>query len=88
MVALVLTVVFIVVVGAVAFHAWKEEDEKSETSAPVEPAAVARPETLEGVMVAQLSAGEISRRQYLRAMERIAARDDERHPLTVPRDTA
>lgn len=46
-----------------------------------------RPESLEGVLVAQLATQEITRGQYLREMERIAARDDERHPLTVPPET-
>jgi hypothetical protein len=46
--------------------------------------AAAPPRSLEGVLVAQLSRHEISLPQYLRAMERLAARDDERHPLTVP----
>lgn len=44
-----------------------------------------RPEkSLEGVLVAQLVAGEITRAQYLKAVEGLAARDAERHPLTVP----
>ncbi|GIF02071.1 hypothetical protein [Paractinoplanes rishiriensis] len=45
---------------------------------------VRKPESLEGVLVAQLVAGTISPVQYRRAVERIAARDEERHPLTVP----
>ena len=45
-----------------------------------------RPESLEGVLVAQLGSGEITRGQYLQAMERLAARDAERHPLVVPPD--
>ncbi|MEV4640033.1 hypothetical protein AB0J80_22055 [Actinoplanes sp. NPDC049548] len=45
------------------------------------------PETLEGALVAQLATGDITRRQYVRAMEILAARDDERHPLAVPPDT-
>ncbi|MEV4346481.1 hypothetical protein AB0J83_18600 [Actinoplanes sp. NPDC049596] len=43
-----------------------------------------RPESLEGVLVAQLAEGEITRGQYIRAMAKLAARDDERHPLAVP----
>ena len=85
MVALVLTMLFIVV-GIVAFYAWTEEDDKPETSATETPRTEAWPESLEGVMVAQLGTGEISRRQYVRAMERIAARDEERNPLGVPKD--
>ena len=42
------------------------------------------PESLEGVLVAQLGDGDISRSQYLRAMEQLAARDEERHPLVPP----
>ncbi|GID95795.1 hypothetical protein Adi01nite_52070 [Amorphoplanes digitatis] len=48
--------------------------------------AGSRPEpgSLEGVLVAQLVAAAITRRQYVREMERVAARDDERHPLAIP----
>ncbi|WP_143235092.1 hypothetical protein [Paractinoplanes atraurantiacus] len=42
------------------------------------------PATLEGVLAAQLTSGEITRGQYQRAMAKIAERDDERHPLVVP----
>ncbi|GIE36966.1 hypothetical protein Ait01nite_100110 [Actinoplanes italicus] len=48
------------------------------------PEALFAPESLEGVLCAQLMDGEITRRQYLRSMAGIAARDEERHPLTVP----
>ncbi|WIM99123.1 hypothetical protein ACTOB_002762 [Actinoplanes oblitus] len=44
------------------------------------------PDSLEGVLTGQLLAGEISSRQYVRALERIAARDERRHPMSVPRD--
>ncbi|GAA4602852.1 putative iron-regulated membrane protein [Actinoplanes octamycinicus] len=44
------------------------------------------PDSLEGVLTAQLLAGEISSQQYVRALERIAARDERRHPMSVPRD--
>jgi cytochrome c biogenesis protein ResB len=46
-----------------------------------------RRESLEGALVARLADGEITRRQYLLAMERIAERDDERHPLAIPPET-
>jgi hypothetical protein len=36
------------------------------------------------VLVGQLASGQINRQQYLHAMEGLAARDDERHPLSVP----
>jgi len=45
------------------------------------------PESLEGVLVGQLAAAVISRRQYVRAMERLAARDDKRNPVVVPPET-
>jgi hypothetical protein len=60
--------------------------ERGAGSTATSAADVARPETLEGVLVAQLGSGEITRGQYLRAMECLAARDDERHPLAVPPD--
>jgi hypothetical protein len=43
-------------------------------------------ESLEGVLVAHLRSRKITCGQYLRAMERLAARDAERHPLVVPPD--
>ena len=43
----------------------------------------AAPTTLEGILTGQLLSGEISQRQYLRALESLAARDEERHPLTL-----
>jgi hypothetical protein len=52
--------------------------------APREPERM--PDTLEGVLATQLLTGEISGPQYVRALERIAARDERRHPLSVPRD--
>jgi hypothetical protein len=42
------------------------------------------PETLEGALVAQLASREITQRQYVRAMEGLAARDVARHPLGMP----
>lgn len=44
----------------------------------------ARPQSLEGVLVAQLLTGEITSPQYQLAIEGIAAREDQRHPLAVP----
>ncbi|BCJ46703.1 hypothetical protein GCM10010168_37750 [Actinoplanes ianthinogenes] len=43
-------------------------------------------DSLEGMLTAQLLRGEISSQQYVRACERIAARDERRHPMSVPRD--
>jgi len=50
------------------------------------PAPATKPESLEGVLVAQLMAGELSTAQYRHAIEGLAARDDDRHPLAVPRE--
>jgi hypothetical protein len=51
---------------------------------PAATGSAAAPGSLEGVLVAQLVAAAITRRQYVREMERVAARDDERHPLALP----
>ena len=39
------------------------------------------------MLVTQLMAGEITRDQYVHAVEGLAAQDDERHPLAVPPET-
>ncbi|WP_433795120.1 hypothetical protein [Actinoplanes sp. CA-252034] len=61
---------------------------RADASAEVDPLtipdALFAPQSLEGVLCAQLMDGEITRRQYVRSMAGIAARDEERHPLTVP----
>jgi hypothetical protein len=44
----------------------------------------ARPTTLEGALVAQRLRGEISQAQYRNALSRLAVRDDERNPMSVP----
>nr|GID89345.1 hypothetical protein Ade03nite_82690 [Actinoplanes derwentensis] len=46
------------------------------------------PGSLEGVLATQLIAGTITRVQYLRALEQIAARDEQRAPFSLPRDDA
>ena len=46
--------------------------------------AVAEPETLEGVLARQLLDGEITATQYRQAVQRLAERDADRHPLSVP----
>lgn len=45
---------------------------------------VPKPETLEGALVRQLMEREISGRQYRHAMRKLAERDADRHPLTIP----
>lgn len=49
-------------------------------------AGAPEPTSLEGVLAAQVVAGGITRIQYVRALEQIAARDEQRHPLDVPWD--
>jgi hypothetical protein len=51
----------------------------AEPTAPLDVAT-----SLEGALASQLLAGEINPRQYQRALARLAARDDERHPLPLP----
>lgn len=85
-------VLFVAVIGlllAAALALWplatgKEpaaSAEKATGRAPVR--GHAEPSTLEGILAAQRLRGEISQRQYLRAVENLAARDEERHPLIV-----
>jgi len=69
-----------------ARDSWKNGQSAS-TPADAGPASASEPESVEGVLVGQLAAGGISRRQYIRAMERVAARDDKRHPVVVPPET-
>lgn len=59
-------------------------DARAEAEPLALPESLFGPESLEGVLCAQLMDGDITRRQYLRSMAGIAARDDERHPLVVP----
>lgn len=42
------------------------------------------PTTLEGALTAQLVRGDISRERYRQALEMLAARDDQTHPLSLP----
>ena len=89
---LLVTLFMLVVLLISAFYVWPLLDEsqpnrrKRADPGGTEPRPVPRPESLEGVLVAQLMAGEITRDQYLKAVEGLAARDDERHPLAVPRE--
>lgn len=91
MVVLLMATLGLIAAAALAF--WPSRDERAEPdqAAPVTgtgPGGPAVPNSLEGVLTAQLLAGEITRSQYLRAQEQIAARDEERHPMNVPRDDA
>lgn len=78
-------VIVLAMLGVGAYVVWpRREDAPRAPDGPVSTANAVQPESLEGVLVAQLSAAEINRHQYVRAMEQLAARDDERHPLSVP----
>jgi hypothetical protein len=60
---------------------------RSSRKAESDPETESRPLlSLEGVLVAQLVAGEITANQYRRAVEGLAARDEDRHPMAVPPD--
>lgn len=77
-----LIVLSLTVIAACVAAAWPSRaGDAEEPAAEVAPAG---PESLEGVLVGQLVRDEITARQYRRAMARLAARDDERHPLVVP----
>jgi len=86
MYALVIVVLLVVAVGLMAWSGFRED----ESGTPAEPAEIgtgpgrSRPTTLEGVLADQLIRGEISRLQYHHAVERLAVRDHQVHPLTVP----
>ncbi|SDS61464.1 hypothetical protein [Actinoplanes derwentensis] len=62
--------------------------EVTERAAPARPAdepvteRAASPTTLEGALVAQLLASQITSGQYRTAVARLAERDDERNPLS------
>ncbi|AEV83519.1 hypothetical protein ACWT_2922 [Actinoplanes sp. SE50] len=63
---------------------WPAKEKKVAAVAPPRP----EPGSLEGVLVAQLVRAEISAAQYRRAVEGIAARDEQRHPMSVPGEEA
>lgn len=86
-------ILFVLTVTALCWIAvWPLLDGASATSsqrppqdtAPSEGTGASRPESLEGALTTQLMSGTITCGQYVRAMEGLAARDDERHPLAVP----
>jgi uncharacterized membrane protein len=83
-----LTLAMVVFLVAAVWSALSEEANDGKEAGPAKDSArareVARPETLEGVLVRQLVDGEISGPQYRRAMRRLAERDADRHPMTVP----
>ncbi|BEL02583.1 hypothetical protein Q0Z83_007740 [Actinoplanes sichuanensis] len=91
MVVLLVATLGLIAAAALAF--WPSRDERAEpdraaTATETGHAEPTAPSSLEGVLTSQLIAGEITRSQYLRAQEQIAARDEERHPMNVPWDDA
>jgi hypothetical protein len=88
---LIAAVAAVIAVWMLAVSTWPESPAERARSAPGEGKPTkepgGRPESLEGVLVVQLVAGEITPGQYRRAVERIAARDDERHPMALPPET-
>jgi hypothetical protein len=83
-----LTITLAAIVVATAWSAVKDAD-KDAAATTTEAEAVpvpAVPETLEGVLARQLLEGEITGPQYRRAVQRLAERDADRHPLSVPRE--
>ncbi|GIM95401.1 hypothetical protein [Paractinoplanes toevensis] len=83
-----LIVVSAMIITILAVSAWTWPglaQEASEGQPAPEPSTAV--ESLEGVLVTQLMAGEITTAQYRRAVEGLAARDDDRHPMAVPPET-
>ncbi|MEV4641740.1 hypothetical protein AB0J80_30790 [Actinoplanes sp. NPDC049548] len=85
---LTILVALIAVSAWPAIRDWRHEKARSpEADSVAAPAVVPGPGTLEGVLARQLMDQEISRRQYMHAMEALAERDRDRHPLPdLPED--
>ncbi|GAA3340510.1 hypothetical protein GCM10020358_28390 [Amorphoplanes nipponensis] len=82
-----LTLMLAAVVVATAWSALQDADAAGESTGEPAPVPVpAAPESLEGVLARQLLAGEITGPQYRRAVQRLAERDADRHPLALPED--
>ena len=83
----VLTIMMLAFLAVTVWSALREPASDDSTG-PADDAGqapvVAKPGTLEGVLVRHLVDGEISGVQYRRAMRRLAERDADRHPMTVP----
>ena len=90
---LFLTTLMVMLIGACAYavspslrDAFRGDPQQSsgEAASPTPRRPVPQPESLEGVLVRQLAEGLITWDQYLGAVELLAARDEERHPLAIP----
>lgn len=90
MVVLLVATLGLIVAAALAFWPVRGtgRDRPTTAAAPTAHAEPWVPCSLEGVLTAQLIAGAITRPQYLRALEQIAARDEQRTPFAAPRDEA
>ena len=89
---IVLMLLTLVLGGLVVFAAWcavrdgfGRHTAKAQAQPQIEVLPVG-PDSLEGVLVTQLTDGEITRGQYRRAMSQIAAREEQRRPMSVPMD--
>ncbi|XVU29506.1 hypothetical protein ACQPZJ_21255 [Actinoplanes sp. CA-054009] len=84
MVVAVLVILLALMIGVMTawFRVLPSEPPPSAKSSPAPSSASSpAPESLEGALTAQLASGAISRAQYLRAMEWVALREEERHPM-------
>jgi hypothetical protein len=81
-------VLFVAAVGTICMVTVWSRPAQAGDAKPVEAVTVAsaEPASLEGVLVAKLLSGDISTIQYRHAVEGLAARDEDRHPLSVPPD--
>ncbi|GAA4976459.1 hypothetical protein [Actinoplanes utahensis] len=78
-----LLIVLAILLTAAVLPLWRQPRDAPE---PEDARAERGPEptTLEGALAAQLISGEIGAAQYRVAVARLAARDEERNPMSVP----
>ncbi|MEV0900472.1 hypothetical protein [Actinoplanes sp. NPDC049802] len=82
---LIILVIVVTLTMVLASALWPEpEPAETEPAASPAPSPPERPTTLEGALAAQLIRGEISSRQYRRAVAKLAARDDQLRPVRPP----
>ncbi len=72
------------VVAICALVVWPHVGDEFPAARPWRAPAEDQPASTEGVLAVQLVAGDITDRQYVQAMERIAALDDDGLPFVVP----
>ncbi|GIM89717.1 hypothetical protein Ato02nite_015100 [Paractinoplanes toevensis] len=85
-----LFVFVLIVLSVCAVSVWKWVGPEPAAARPwradVKPPPDSPVASTEGVLAAQLAAGDITPEQYAEAMERLAVRDESRYPLVVPPD--